>query len=185
MIVTLTLLAATAAGIVADPRPALLEMQLAGRQREALARVEQELAERPEASQKLGLEYLHGHLLEELEDPRGSGEAFAAAMARTPELGAYSRYRLALEQESMGHPEVAAGLVAGVVDSRRPALLKDAVQLLSRTLTAGGDCRLLGGLKLEELPASQRRILTLSQADCALRSGARELARGILVALLE
>jgi soluble lytic murein transglycosylase len=68
---------------------------------------------------------------------------------------------------------------------RRPALLKDAVQLLSRTLASGGDCRLLGGLKLEELPAVQRRILTLSQADCALRSGARELARGILVALLE
>src|SRR5215203_4792001 len=141
MIVTLTLLAATAAaaaGIVADPRPALLEMQLAGRQRDALARVEEELAERPEASQKLGLEYLRGHLLEELEDPRGSGEAFAAAMVRTPELGAYSRYRLALEQERMGHPEVAAGLVAGVVDSRRPALLKDAAQLLSRTLAAGG-----------------------------------------------
>ncbi len=188
MIVTLTLLAATAAtaaGIVADPRPALLEMQLAGRQREALARVEQELQERPDASQKLGLEYLRGHLLDELEDSRGSGEAFAAAMARTPELGAYSRYRLALEQEGKGHPEVAAGLVAGVVDSRRPALLKDAAQLLSRTLAAGGDCRLLGGLKLEELPAAQRRVLTLSQADCALRSGARELARGILVALLE
>src|SRR5688500_11448237 len=182
MIVTLTFLAAVT---VADPRPALLEMQLAGRQREALARVERELAERPEASQKLGLEYLRGHLLDELEDPRGSGEAFAAAMARTPELGAYSRYRLALEQERMGHPEVAAGLVAGVIDSRRPALLKDAVQLLSRTLAAGGDCRLLGGLKLEELPAAQRRILTLSQADCALRSGARELARGIFVALLE
>jgi soluble lytic murein transglycosylase len=182
MIVTLTLLAAVT---VADPRPALIEMQLAGRQRDALARVERELAERPEASQKLGLDYLRGHLLDALEDPRGSSDAFAAAMARTPELGAYSRYRLALEQESKGHPEVAAGLVAGVVDSRRPALLKDAVQLLSRTLAAGGDCRLLGGLKLEELPTAQRRVLTLSQADCALRSGARELARGILVALLE
>ncbi|HEX6865472.1 MAG TPA: transglycosylase SLT domain-containing protein, partial [Thermoanaerobaculia bacterium] len=185
MIATLTLLAATVAGTVADPRPALIDMQLAGRQREALARVERELAERPEASRKLGLDYLRGHLLDTLEDSRGSGEAFADAMARTPELGAYSRYRLALEQERMGHPEVAAGLVAGVVDSRRPALLKDAVQLLSRTLAAGGDCRLLGGLKLEDLPATQRRILTLSQADCALRSGARELARGILVALLE
>lgn len=182
MIVTLTLLAAVT---VADPRPALLEMQLAGRPKDALARVERELAERPEASRKLGLDYLRGHLLDALEDPRESSDAFAAAMARTPELGAYSRYRLALEQERMGHPEVAAGLVAGVVDTRRPALLKEAVQLLSRTLAAGGDCRLLGGLKLEELPAAQRRILTLSQADCALRSGSRELARGILVTLLE
>lgn len=182
MIATLTFLAAAA---VADPRPALIEMQLSGRPKDALARVERELAERPEASQKLGLDYLRGHLLDALEEPRGSSEAFAAAMARTPELGAYSRYRLALEQERMGHPEVAAGLVAGVVDSRRPALLKEAVQVLSRTLAAGGDCRLLGGLKLEELPAAQRRILTLSHADCALRSGSRELARGILVTLLE
>lgn len=182
MIVTLTLLAAVT---VADPRPALFEMQLAGRPKDALARVERELAEHPEASRKLGLDYLRGHLLDALDDPRGSSDAFAAAMARTPELGAYSRYRLALEQERMGHPEVAAGLVAGVVDTRRPALLKEAVQLLSRTLAAGGDCRLLGGLKLEELPAPQRRILTLSQADCALRSGSRELARGILVTLLE
>lgn len=182
MIVTLTLLAAVT---VADPRPALLEMQLAGHPKDALARVERELVERPEASRKLGLDYLRGHLLDGLDDPRGASDAFAAAMARTPELGAYSRYRLALEQERMGHPEVAAGLVAGVVDTRRPALLKEAVQLLSRTLAAGGDCRLLGGLKLEELPAAQRRILTLSQADCALRSGSRELARGILVTLLE
>lgn len=182
MIVTLTFLAAVT---VADPRPALIEMQLAGRQRDALARVEQELAERPEPSRKLGLDYLRGHLLEALQDSRGSSEAFADAIARTPELGAYSRYRLALEQESLGHPEVAAGLVAGVVDGRRPALLREAVQLLSRTLAAGGDCRLLGGLKLEDLPAAQRRVLTLSQADCALRSGARELARGILIALLE
>lgn len=183
MIATLTFV--LAAVTVADPRPALVEMQLAGRQRDALARVERELAERPEPSQRLGLDYLHGHLLDVLEDPRGSSEAFAAAIARTPELGAYSRYRLALEQERKGHPEVAAGLVAGVVDSRRPALLKEAVQLLSRSLAAGGDCRLLGGLKLEELPAAQRRVLILSQADCALRSGSRELARGILVSLLE
>ncbi|MFP5285209.1 MAG: hypothetical protein ACLGI9_05680, partial [Thermoanaerobaculia bacterium] len=182
MIVTLTLLAAVT---VADPRPALLEMQLAGRPKDALARVERELAEHPEPSRKLGLDYLRGHLLDALDDPRGSSDAFAAAMARTPELVAYSRFRLALEQERMGHPEVAAGLVAGVVDTRRPALLKEAVQLLSRTLAAGGDCRLLGGLKLEELPAPQRRILTLSPADCALRSGSRELARGILVTLLE
>lgn len=182
MIVTLTFLAAVT---VADPRPALVELQIAGKHREALARTERELEERPEPSRRLGLDYLRGHLLNLLEDPRGSCEAFAAAMAATPELGAYSRYRLALEQERLGHPEVAAGLVASVVDSRQAALLPEAVQLLSRTLAAGGDCRLLGGLKLEELPAPQRRILTLSQADCALRSGSVELARGLFVNLLE
>lgn len=182
MIASLTFLAAVT---LADPRPALVEMQLAGRHRDALARVEQELAAQSEPVRRLGLDYLRGHLLDVLDDPRGSGEAFAAAMVATPDLGAYSRYRLALDQERMGHPEVAAGLVAGVVDSRQPALLREAVQLLSRSLAAGGDCRLLGGIKLEELPAAQRRVLTLSQADCALRGGSRELARGILATLLE
>ena len=182
MIETLTLLAAVT---VADPRPTLVEMQLAGRSREALARVDTELEQRPEPSRQLGLDYLRGHLLAQLDESQKSADAFGDAMARTPELGAFSRYRLAIEQERMGHPEVAAGLAAGVVDSRQPVLLRDAVQLLSRSLAAGGDCRLLGGLKLEELPAQQRRILTLSQADCALRSGSRELARTILAGLLE
>ncbi|HWM89557.1 MAG TPA: transglycosylase SLT domain-containing protein [Thermoanaerobaculia bacterium] len=182
MIFTFTLLAAVT---LADPRPTLVEMQLAGRHRDALERVEKEIDTQPEAARRLGLHYLRGHLLDILDDPRGSSEAFAAAMAATPELGSFSRYRLALEQERMGHPEVAAGLVAGVVDTRQPSLLPEAVQLLSRTLASGGDCRLLGGLKLEELPAAQRRVLTLSQADCALRSGARELARGIFMGLLE
>ncbi len=181
MIATLTLvLAAT----VIDPRPALVEMQLDGRTRDALVRVDKELAERPEASRRLGFDFLRGHLLDQL-DNAAAGEAFAAAMISSPELGAYSRYRLALEQERSAHPEVAAGLVASVVDARPPALLPEAVQLLSRTLARGGDCRLLNGLRLEELPATQRRILQLSQADCALRAGSRELGRSLLVALLE
>jgi soluble lytic murein transglycosylase len=183
MIATFTLL--LAATITADPRPALVELQLAGNRNEALARTERELEARPEPSHGLGLDYLRGHLLDLLANPAASGEAFAATMANTPDLGAYSRYRLALQQERTGHPEVAAGLIASVVDSRTPAILAESTLLLSRTLSRGGDCRLLGGLKLEKLPATQRRILTLSQADCALRAGARELARGILVSLLE
>jgi soluble lytic murein transglycosylase len=183
MIATFTLL--LAATITADPRPDLVEMQLAGRRREALARTEREIEARPEPSRGLGLDYLRGHLLDLLGNPTASGEAFAAAMASTPDLGVYSRYRLALDQERTGHPEVAAGLIASVVDSRTPAILAESTLLLSRTLSRGGDCRLLGGLKLEELPAPQRRILTLSQADCALRAGSRELARGILFSLLE
>jgi soluble lytic murein transglycosylase len=183
MIATLTLL--LAATITADPRPDLVEMQLAGSRREALARTEREIEARPEPSHGLGLDYLRGHLLDLLGNPDASREAFAATMAFAPELGSYSRYRLALEQERTGHPEVAAGLIASVVDSRTPAIFAESTRLLSRTLTRGGDCRLLGGLKLEELPAPQRRVLTLSQADCALRAGARELARGILVSLLE
>lgn len=183
MIATFTLI--LAAVVTADPRPDLVELQLAGSRREALARAEREIEARPEASRGLGLDYLRGHLLDLLGNPDASGEAFAAAMASTPDLGMYSRYRLAREQERTGHPEVAAGLIASVVDSRTPAILAESTQLLARTLTRGGDCRLLGGIKLETLPAFQRRILTLSMADCALRAGSRELARGILVSLLE
>jgi soluble lytic murein transglycosylase len=183
MIATFTLV--LAATITADPRPALVELQLAGNRREALARTEREIEARPESSHGLGLDYLRGHLLDLLGNPAASGEAFAATMGSTPDLGTYSRYRLALDQERTGHPEVAAGLIASVVASRTPAILAESTLLLSRTLSRGGDCRLLGGLKLEELPAPQRRVLTLSQADCALRAGSRELARGILVNLLE
>lgn len=183
MIATFTLV--LAATLTADPRPDLVELQLAGDRREALARTEREIEARPDPSHGLGLDYLRGHLLDLLGDPAASGEAFAAAMASTPDLGVYSRYRLAVEQERTGHPEVAAGLIAGVVASRTPALLSESTLLLSRTLSRGGDCRLLGGLKVEDLPGPQRRILTLSQADCALRAGSRELARGILVGLLE
>lgn len=183
MIATFTLV--LAATLTADPRPGLVELQLAGSRREALARTEREIEARPESSHGLGLDYLRGHLLALLGEPAASGEAFAAAMASTPDLGIYSRYRLAVEQERTGHPEVAAGLIASVVNSRTPFLLAESTLLLSRTLSRGGDCRLLGGLKVEELPAPQRRILTLSQADCALRTGARELARGMLVSLLE
>jgi tetratricopeptide (TPR) repeat protein len=174
-----------AATLTADPRPDLVELQLAGDRREALARTEREIEARPDPSHGLGLDYLRGHLLDLLGDPVASGEAFAAAMASTPDLGVYSRYRLAVEQERTGHPEVAAGLIASVVASRTPALLAESTLLLSRTLSRGGDCRLLGGLKVENLPGPQRRVLTLSQADCALRAGSRELARGILVGLLE
>jgi soluble lytic murein transglycosylase len=183
MISTFTLV--LAATLTADPRPGLVELQLAGSRREALARTEREIEARPEASHGLGLDYLRGHLLDLLGNPSDSGEAFAAAMASTPDLGVYSRYRLALAQERTGHPEVAAGLIAGVVDSRTPSLLAESALLLSRSLSRGGDCRLLGGLRIETLPAPQRRVLTLSQADCALRSGSRELARSILVSLLE
>lgn len=182
MIAAFTLLAAA---VFTDPRPVLIEMQLAGQHGEALARVEREISQNPEESRKLGLDYLRGHLLDLLNDPRGSGEAFAAAIGANPELAPFSRYRLALEQEQTGHPEVAAGLIATVVESRQTTLLPEAAQILSRTLAKGGDCRLLGGLRLESLPAAQRRLLTLSQADCTLRSGSRELARGILVGLLE
>jgi soluble lytic murein transglycosylase len=175
------ILAATAA----DPRPDLVELQLAGQYRQALARVEQELAERPEPSHKLGLDYLRGHLLD---TARRFGDAigvYAQTLTVVPPLKLHAYYRLAYDQDLLGHPEVAAGLVANAAagDPSSP-LLPEAVRLLSRTVAEGGDCQLLRRLRSEAMPAPQRREIQLAQGSCALRTGYREIARGLLVSLL-
>ncbi len=170
---------------VADPRPELVELQLAGEPRQALARVEQELTERPEPSRWLGLKFLQGHLLDAVGKLDEASKAFVDAMGETPALRLYSRYRLALDHDRMGHPEMAAGLVAKVAaeDPKSP-LIPEAVRLLAHTIGEGGDCRLLGGLRPELLPPMQRREIQLAQGDCALRTGSLELARGLLASLL-
>ena len=173
-------------GITIDPRPDLVELQLAGKPRDALAGVQRELAERPSEARRMGLDFLRGHLLDLLGDPAGASEAFGAAMASAPHLAPHSRYRMALDQERMGHPEVAAGLVASVMDAKPiPPLASNAVRLLARALAQGGDCRLLRGLEPDDLPLEPRRVLLLAEADCALRQGMRELARNLLVKILE
>lgn len=186
MFTALTALTLALAVGPADPRPRLVELQTEGKPKEALAAVQQEIAARPEASRRLGLDYLRGHLLDLLGRSGEANEAFVEAMAATPALQSYSRYRLALEQDRMSHPEVAAGLVATVAagDPRSP-LIPDAIRLLSNTLAEGGDCRLLRGIRTETLPGPQRRELLIAQADCALASGMPELGRGLLVSLLE
>jgi soluble lytic murein transglycosylase len=170
---------------VADPRPELVEMQLAGQQRQALARVEQEIAERPEPSRRLGLSYLHGHLLEVAGRLSEAQQAFADVMGETPALKYYGRYRLALAHDRSGHPEVATGLISKVVaDDPSSPLLPEAVRLLVHTLAEGGDCRVLRGVRPEALPAPQRREIQLAQGDCALRTEYPEVARGLLASLL-
>lgn len=171
---------------LADPRPELVELQLAGKHREALARVEKELAERPEASRRLGLSYLHGILLTRLGRSLEAGPAFGRSMAEVPGLAPYARFRLALDQDRMRHPEVAAGLIADVV-AREPAspLTPKAVRLLRRTLAEGGDCNFLRSLRPERMPSAQRREIQLAQGDCAWRAGYPEMARSFLVNLLE
>jgi tetratricopeptide (TPR) repeat protein len=106
-----------------DPRPWLVELQLTGRHEAALAAVEETLRQDPEASQELGLDYLRGHLLEVLGRTRDAHEAFAQAMVSSPALAGYSRYRLAVNQYRMGHPEVAAGLLATLLGRNPPAPL--------------------------------------------------------------
>jgi len=180
---TLTLALALTA---ADPRPDLLELQLAGKPQEELGRVEQELAQNPDLAHRLGLDYLHGILLDSVNRPREAGDAFVKGIALNPSLAPYSRYRLALDQVQGGHPEVAAGLVSHVVagDPSSP-LLPAAVHLFSQVLSGGGECRLLGAMRADALPAPQRREIELARAQCALRTSYRELARGLMTSLLE
>jgi len=180
---TLTLALALTA---ADPRPELLELQLAGKTQEELGRVEQELQENSDASHRLGLDYLHGYLLDLVNRPREAGDAFARGMALNPTLAPYSRYRMAVDQVSIGHPEVAAGLVSTVVagDPGSP-LIPAAVRLFAQVLSKGGECRLLGGMRAEALPLPQRREIQLAQARCALQTGYRDLARSLMMSLLE
>jgi soluble lytic murein transglycosylase len=175
--------------LTADPRPSLVALELANRNREALARAQQEAADRPAAARQIGLDYLRGHLLDLLGRPGDAGEAFAAAINATPRLAFYSRYRLAVDQEQLGHPEVAAGLIATAA-SAEPAspLLPEAIRLLSRTLGRGGDCRLLRAQRPRQLPAPERPQVLLDQADCDLKgtpslavpgAPARELAHPV------
>ena len=178
---------AVALALVAhDPRPALVGLARDGRLRDALARTQEELTDRPATARALGLDYLRGHLLEQVGRPNDAGEAFVAAITGAPRLAPYCRYRLALEQMELGHPEVAAGLVAGAIGPETPpAMLPEAVRLLAHAVAQGGDCRLLRGIRPKQLPAPERREVELSQADCALRGGSPEIARNLLVALLE
>lgn len=177
---------ALAGGGAPDPRPPLVELQRAGRHRDALALIDREIAGQPERARRLGLSYLRGHLLEGLGDERRAAEAFAATMIETPELAAYGRYRLALGQMRAGHPEVAAGLLAAVVaeDPRSP-LAGKATRLFQRSLRDGGDCRLLKAITLIAFAPPERRALQLARADCAFRGGDAELGRSLLVDLLD
>ncbi len=169
----------------ADPRPELVELQLAGQHRQALARVEQELADRPEPSRKLGLDYLRGHLLDTLGRYGDAVVSFVRTLSATPPLKPHAYYRLAYDQDLLGHPEVASGLVANTAagDPSSP-LLPEAVRLLSRTIVEGGDCQILRRLRTEAMPAPQRREVQLALGSCAQRTGSPEVARSLLVSLL-
>jgi soluble lytic murein transglycosylase len=172
--------------LAGDPRPAVVELQLDNQLEVALEQVEVALEQQPSSVRRLGFDYLHGHLLEALGRGLEAHDAFARAMGATPALSGYSRYRLALNQFRMDHPEVAAGLLATLLANEPPEpLIPAATRLFARSLTLGGDCRLLAGLGAWELPDEQRRTLELAAADCELRSGRPHRARPLLLALLE
>lgn len=179
----LALLLAAAPG--EDPRIPLVEHQLAGRTAEALSETERLLATQPDVARGLGLDYLRGHLLELLGRTQEATNAFLTALSTAPGLAVHIYYRLAMEHERLGHPEMAAGLVAKVINSDPPfANLDAAVRLLRRALALGGDCRLLGGIRAERLEPRERRQIQLARAECALRQGDLPRSAEIVAGLL-
>jgi soluble lytic murein transglycosylase len=170
-----------------DPRPEIVELALSGRLAAALAKTDEAIRVAPAAAPDLGYELLRGDLLERLGRPREAAEAYALALSNRRGLAPWARLRLAQLQERIGHPEVASGLVATLIaEGAPPAILRPGLDLLHRTLEAGGDCRLLGGVRRERLPGlEERRLRDLVQADCWLREGRGDAATRLLVELLE
>lgn len=169
-----------------DPRPAIVELAMAGRSRPALLRAESTLASDPQRARALGIDLLRADLLARLGRERDATEAYAQALASPSGLGPWARLRLALLQERLGHPEVAAGLVSNLLAQGAPdGLLRPALALFAQSIERGGDCRLLGGVATGRLTGDLRRAWDLVRADCLLRRGSTLEATRLLRALLE
>lgn len=169
----------------ADPRIELAQLQLAERWQTALDRTEEILRQDPAVGERLWLPYLRADLLERLGRLEEANSQFARLLAAEPELAQFARLRMAELQERMGHPEVAAGLVATLLGRGAPREIDSgASELLARTLAAGADCRLLGRMDSWRLEPADRRTLRLAAAECALRGEGSERAAEVLVELL-
>ncbi|MDX1643846.1 MAG: lytic transglycosylase domain-containing protein [Thermoanaerobaculia bacterium] len=181
----LLLVAPAVAAADPDPRIELAQLQLAERWQTALDRTEEILQQDPALGERLWLPYLRADLLERLGRLEEANSRFARLLAAEPELAQFARLRMAELQERMGHPEVAAGLVATLLGRGAPREIEsDASELLARTLAAGGDCRLLGRMDSWQLESADRRTLRLAAAECALRHDEVERATELLVDLL-
>jgi soluble lytic murein transglycosylase len=166
-------LVATVGASAPDPRPRLIELSLGGDLREALAEVERRTVEEPEQARALGLSLLRGDLLERLGELRQATEAFAHALGERSPVAPWARYRLARAQERLGHPEVAAGIVAALLGSQPPeSLQRRSLDLLRRGIEAGGDCRLLAGISRERFQGESRRLYSLIELHCRSRTAA-------------
>jgi len=146
---------------------------LAGDWARALREVERAIVTDREAGPGKGLYTLRGHILDGLGEPRDAADAFAQAMALGPKsLEPYARYRLALAQFRMRHPEVAAGLLATLLGHRPPEdLVAPAVRLLRAALAGGGDCRVTPAGLGKSFDKSDRRRLEFARAACVERQG--------------
>lgn len=159
---------------------------LAERPQEALTTLEKALQADPDKSRGLGLDYFRGRLLERLGRDREAAEAFAESLSSgLPALRAHSRLRLAETQARLGHPEVAAGLVATLLGSEPPSeLLEPAIRLLRDSLADGGDCRVAPVGLGRTFPSGWRRRLDLVRAECGVRRGDAGPARETFLRLL-
>lgn len=169
-----------------DPRIRLVELQSAGQQQAALEETQRLRSDEPELAAGYGLCYLEGRLLEEVGRLEDASEAFATCLTETPALEPWARYRLAVAQTRLGAPEIAAGVSATLLGNRPPrVLIRPAAELLASSLERGGDCRLLGGVAISRMPASERRLLSLSRAKCRIAAGELDEGARDLLALLE
>lgn len=181
----ISLLAAGLLAATVDPRIALVDLVDQGRYEQAAQAVAQEISRSPTRADKLGLRYLQARLLDNQNKPGAADDAYATVMARDPILAPYARFHLALNQEKLGHPEVAAGLVANLLGQNPPEhLLAPAAELFTRALEQGGDCRLLAAIDAHTFPTSVRRELRLANAECALAAGKKKEAVATLSNLL-
>ena len=169
-----------------DPRIRLVELQADGQHELALEETRRLRSEQAELGSRYGLCYLEGQLLERLAQLEEASEAFATCLTETPVLEPWARYRLAVNQRQLGSPEIAAGVSATLLGNRPPrVLIRPAAELLAASLDRGGDCRLLGGIAISRMPASERRLLNLSRAKCRLAAGESDEGAQGLVTLLQ
>lgn len=181
---TLAILLLSAAP-AADPRTYITEQLLAGRPEAALLQIERTLMESPDVARQLGLNYLKGRILDRQGRTKEALDAFLSSLSTSPGFSDYARYWLAVENDRLGHPEVAAGLLAKLVAAEAPFPgINDAARLLRRTISNGGDCRLLRDLKDARLVSVAKRELQLARAICAVREGRSAQARSLVLELL-
>lgn len=172
-------------GAAADPRPGLVELQMMDRHATALQQVEQIQAADPTRAQAWGLDYLRGHLLEQVQRAAEAPAAFQSALDAAPLLTDYAIFRMAQNQYESGRPEAAAELLGSVLNNHPPKILTpEIIRLLGRSLTDGGDCSALENWQDWDLNSKQARHIQIPLADCLFGASDIESARSTLVALL-
>ena len=169
-----------------DPRIDLVTLQQSQDPGQTLSETRR-LANNPDTASLPGLAYLEGDLLMRMDQRRAAAQAFARALSTTPTLATHAQLRVALTQEELNHPEVAAGVSASILGKPAPRSITDqAARLLERTLRSGeGDCRLVANHTSWRLNTASRRRVELARAHCDLMDGNEPAAIRGLKAILE